>query len=86
MVQRLVVSPGIPGRIVEVGLSSGDMIAFMENSLGQSRIMQARSDSSSSNSLKGLSIMTSVGARKVGLIWGIDTPEVSHFLFLPLED
>jgi len=36
-----------------------------------------------SNSLKG--IMTSAGAGKVTLIWGIDIPEVSHFLFLPVE-
>ena len=51
----------------------------------QSRIMQARSNSSSSNSLKGLSIMTLVGARKVSLIWGIDIPRVAYFLFFPLE-
>ena len=29
--------------------------------------------------------MTSVGAEKVVLIWGIDIPEVAHFLFLPLD-
>ena len=34
MVQRPTVLPGILGQIVEVGLSSGDRIAFTENSLG----------------------------------------------------
>ena len=51
----------------------------------QSRMMQARLDSLSSNSLKGLSIMTLVGAREVSLIWGIDIPRVAYFLFFPLE-
>ena len=47
--------------------------------------MQARLGSSSSNSIKGSNIITLVEARKVFLIWGIEIPEVSHFLFLPLE-
>ena len=34
---------------------------------------------------KGFGIMTSARVEKVVLIWGIGIPEVSHFLFLPLE-
>ena len=85
MVQRPVVSLGIPDQIVDVRLSLGDVIAFTENSLGQSRIMQARSGSSSSNSLKGSSIMTSADAGKMALIWGIDISWLVHFLFFPQE-
>ena len=85
VVQRLAVSLGILGWIVKVKLSLGDMIAFTETSSGQSRIKQAILGSSSSNSLKSFGIMTSVEARKVVLIWGINIPEVSHFIFLPLE-
>ena len=64
MVQRPTASPGIPGQIVEVRLYLGVMIAFMESSLRQSRIMHARTGSSSSNSLKGSGIMTSARAGK----------------------
>ena len=85
MVQRPTILLSIPGRIVEVRLSLGDMVVFTENSSGQSRIMQVISCSSSSNSLKGSGILTLAEAGKVVLIWGIDIPEMSHFLFLPLE-
>ena len=61
------------------------MIAFTEKSLGKSRIMQARSGSSSSNSLNKSGMMTSTGVGKVVLIWGIGIPKVAHFLFLSLE-
>ena len=57
MVQRPAVSPGIRDQIVEVRLSLEDVIAFLKNSLAQSRIMQVRSGSSSSNSLKGFGHM-----------------------------
>ena len=85
MVQRPAISLGVPSRIVEVGSSSKDVIAFPENSLGQSRIMQARLGFSSSSSLKGFGIMTLVEVRNVDLIWEIDIPEATHFLFFPLE-
>ena len=85
MVQRLAVSPGTLGRIVEVGLSLGDIITFIENSSGQSQMMQTRSDSQSCSSWAGFGIMTLVGAKKVALMWGIDIPWSIHFLFFPLE-
>ena len=81
MVQRPTISPSILGWMVEVKSSLKDMIAFIENFLGQSLIMQARSSSSNSNSLKSYGIMTSAEAGKVVLIWEIDIPEVAHFLF-----
>ena len=65
MVQRLAILPSSPGRIVEIEPSLEDMIVFTENSSGQSRITQARSDSSSSTSLKSYGIMHSAGAKKV---------------------
>ena len=61
------------------------MIAFIKNSLGQSQIIQARSNSSSYTSLKGSGINTSTGAGKMGLIWGIDILILAHFLFFPVE-
>ena len=85
MVQRPAISPGIPSQIVEVKPSLKDVIAFMENSSGQNQIMQAKSGSSSSDSLEGSGIMTSARAKKMVLLWEIDIPEVVHFLFLPLE-
>ena len=81
MVQRPTISPSILGWMVEVESSSKDMIAFIENSLGQSLIMQARSSSSNSNSLKSYGIMTSAEAGKVVLIWEINILEAAHFLF-----
>ena len=85
MVQRPPISLGILGWIVEAESSSEDVIAFIENSLGQSQIMQTRSDSSSFNSLKDSSIMTSTRVGRVALTWWIDIPRVPHFLFFPLE-
>ena len=85
MVQRFAVLPSSPGRIVEIEPSSEDMIVFIENSLGQSRITQARSDSSSSTSLKSYGIMHLARAEKVALIWPIDIPGLASLLFIPLE-
>ena len=47
--------------------------------------MQARLNSLSSNSLKGFGIITSTGAGKVALMWGIDILEAAHFFFFSLE-
>ena len=80
MVQRPAISLGVPSRIVEVGSSSEDVIAFPENSSRQSKIMQARLGFSSSSSLKGFGIITLVEVRNVDLIWEIDIPEATHFL------
>ena len=46
---------------------------------------QARSDSSSHDSYAISDRMTSAGAIKVTLMWGIDIPWPMHFLFFPLE-
>ena len=85
MVQRLAILPGSPSRIVEIEPSSEDMIVFTKNSSGQSRMIQARSDSSSSTSLKSYGIMHSAGAEKVALIWAKDIPGLASLLFIPLE-
>ena len=62
-----------------------DMMAFTENSSGQSRMRQARSDSSSHDSYATSNPMTLAEVGKVTLMWGIDIPWPMHFLFFPLE-
>ena len=62
-----------------------DMMAFTENSSGQRRMRQARSDSSSHDSCAASNLMTSAEAKKVTLMWGIEIPWLMHFLFFPLE-
>ena len=46
---------------------------------------QAKSDSSSYDSYANSDLMTSSGAKKVTLMWEIDSPWPMHFLFFPLE-
>ena len=62
-----------------------DMMAFTENSSGQRQIRQARSDSSSHDSYASFDLLTSIEARKVTLMWGIDILWPMNFLFFPLE-
>ena len=65
--------------------SPRDMMAFTKNSSGQRRMRQAKSDSSSHDSCATFDPMTSIGAGKVTLMWGIDIPWPMHILFFPLE-
>ena len=71
--------------MVEVRSSPGDMMAFSENSSRHKWMREARSDSSSHDSCAVSNLMTSGGAEKVTLMWGIDIPWPMHFLFFPLE-
>jgi len=60
-------------------------MAFTENSSGKSRMRQARSDSSSHDSYVASNLITSAGAEKVTLRWGMEIPWTMHFLFFPPE-
>ena len=84
-VQWPTISPGTQGLIVEVRSSPEDMMAFTKNSSGQRQMRQAKSNSSLHDSCATFDLMTSVGARKVTMMWGIDIPWPMHFLFFPLE-
>ena len=78
-------SPGTQDLIMEVRSYLGDMMAFIENSLGHKRMRQARFDSSLHDSYAISDLMTLARAGKVTLMWGMDILGLLYFLFFPLE-
>ena len=80
-IQWLIVSPGTQGLMVEVRSSLGDMMVFTKNSFEHKQMRQARFDSSSHDCCATSNLITSAGARKVTLMWGINIPWLMHFLY-----